>query len=124
MEYLEGWLEGCLKVSKGLMVNDGVWWVRQGSKLSYKVGLGETKFSLTKIWNKTVHEGSRKFKNKMVQDGSRKLKKAQEKNIRFENDQIFKKVQEGLRRFMNVHEFQKRNDSKSFNHKWILALAG
>ena len=60
----------------------------------------------------------------MVQDGSRKLKKAQEKNIRFENDQIFKKVQEGLRRFMNVHEFQKRNDSKSFNHKWILALAG
>ena len=103
MEYLEGWLEGCLKVSKGLMVNDGVWWVRQGSKLSYKVGLGETKCSLTKIWNKTVHKGSRKFKNvqvgsrwfKTVQSGSRKFKKVQEKNIRFENDQIFKKVQEG-----------------------------
>ena len=44
---------------------------------------------------KNVQKGSRWFKK--VLESSRRLKKAEEQNIRFDNDQMFKKVQEGFR---------------------------
>ena len=44
---------------------------------------------------KNVQKGSRWFKK--VLKSSRRLKKAEEQNIRFDNDQMFKKVQEGFR---------------------------